>query len=156
MYIQLIGRMLALPQGAALFPLTDILILNQTELATYAKLDHEPVRLEDVSLAARKLMSRPEAEAWARQLFKALDLPDPENFGARYPHQASGGQLQRAMAAMAMSCRPDVLVLDAGIPEADAPTLLRELFTGEAPFVAYATVGVLTAVSAVSASSATG
>ncbi|PZR33673.1 ribokinase [Caulobacter segnis] len=48
----------ALPQGAALFPLTDILILNQTELATYAKLPHEPVKLEEVSLAARKLMSR--------------------------------------------------------------------------------------------------
>jgi len=50
----------ALPQGAALFPLTDILILNQTELATYAKLDREPVLLEEVSLAARKLMSRPD------------------------------------------------------------------------------------------------
>lgn len=50
----------ALPQGAALFPLTDILIVNQTELATYAKLDSEPVRLEDVSRAARKLMSRPD------------------------------------------------------------------------------------------------
>ncbi|MBU4432965.1 MAG: ribokinase [Alphaproteobacteria bacterium] len=50
----------ALPQGAALFPLTDILILNQTELATYAKLDREPVKLEDVSKAARKLMSRPD------------------------------------------------------------------------------------------------
>ncbi len=50
----------ALPQGAALFPLTDILIVNQTELATYAKLDREPVRLEEVSVAARKLMSRPD------------------------------------------------------------------------------------------------
>ena len=50
----------ALPQGAALFPLTDILILNQTELATYAKLDEEPVRLEEVSRASRKLMSRPD------------------------------------------------------------------------------------------------
>ncbi|HJV42730.1 ribokinase [Caulobacter sp.] len=50
----------ALPQGAALFPLTDILILNQTELTTYAKLDREPARLEEVSLAARKLMSRPD------------------------------------------------------------------------------------------------
>ena len=50
----------ALPQGAALFPLTDILIVNQTELATYAKLDREPSRLEDVSVAARKLMSRPD------------------------------------------------------------------------------------------------
>jgi len=50
----------ALPQGAALFPLTDILILNQTELASYAKLDREPSRLEEVSVAARKLMSRPD------------------------------------------------------------------------------------------------
>ncbi|WP_297509365.1 ribokinase [uncultured Caulobacter sp.] len=50
----------ALPQGAALFPLTDILIVNQTELASYAKLDREPVRLEEVSVAARKLMSRPD------------------------------------------------------------------------------------------------
>ena len=59
-----------------------------------------------------KLMTRPQAEAWARELFTALDLPNPQSFGARYPHQVSGGQLQRAMAAMAMSCRPDVLVLD--------------------------------------------
>ncbi len=58
------------------------------------------------------LMSREQAEDWARQLFKSLDLPEPETFGDRYPHQASGGQLQRAMAAMAMSCRPDILVLD--------------------------------------------
>ncbi len=50
----------ALPQGAALFPLTDILIVNQTELASYAKLDREPERLEEVSVAARKLMSRPD------------------------------------------------------------------------------------------------
>jgi ribokinase len=50
----------ALPQGAALFPLTDILIVNQTELASYAKLDREPVKLEEVSIAARKLMSRPD------------------------------------------------------------------------------------------------
>ncbi|ATC32782.1 ribokinase [Caulobacter vibrioides] len=50
----------ALPQGAALFPLTDILIVNQTELASYAKLDRDPVKLEEVSIAARKLMSRPD------------------------------------------------------------------------------------------------
>ena len=37
------------------------------------------------------LMTRPEAEKWARELFRSLDLPDPDNFGARYPHQASGG-----------------------------------------------------------------
>jgi peptide/nickel transport system ATP-binding protein len=74
-----------------------------------------------------KLMSRPEAEAWARQLFTSLDLPDPENFGSRYPHQASGGQLQRAMAAMAMSCRPDVLVLDEPTTALDVTTQIEVL-----------------------------
>ncbi|MFO1195006.1 MAG: ATP-binding cassette domain-containing protein, partial [Rhodoferax sp.] len=74
-----------------------------------------------------KLMTRPEAEAWARQLFRSLDLPDPDNFGARYPHQASGGQLQRAMAAMAMSCRPDVLVLDEPTTALDVTTQIEVL-----------------------------
>jgi len=74
-----------------------------------------------------KIMNRTEAEAWARQLFKALDLPDPENFGARYPHQASGGQLQRAMAAMAMSCRPDVLILDEPTTALDVTTQIEVL-----------------------------
>ncbi|WP_394787856.1 ABC transporter ATP-binding protein [Rhodoferax sp.] len=74
-----------------------------------------------------KLMSRTEAEAWARQLFKSLDLPDPDNFGARYPHQVSGGQLQRAMAAMAMSCRPDVLVLDEPTTALDVTTQIEVL-----------------------------
>ena len=73
------------------------------------------------------LMTRSEAQAWARELFSALDLPDPENFGARYPHQVSGGQLQRAMAAMAMSCRPDVLVLDEPTTALDVTTQIEVL-----------------------------
>ncbi len=74
-----------------------------------------------------KLMTRAEAEAWARQLFTSLDLPDPQNFGSRYPHQVSGGQLQRAMAAMAMSCRPDVLVLDEPTTALDVTTQIEVL-----------------------------
>ena len=74
-----------------------------------------------------KLMTRTEAEVWARSLFKSLDLPDPENFGRRYPHQASGGQLQRAMAAMAMSCRPDILVLDEPTTALDVTTQIEVL-----------------------------
>ncbi len=73
------------------------------------------------------LMTRFEAQAWARELFAALDLPDPENFGSRYPHQVSGGQLQRAMAAMAMSCRPDVLVLDEPTTALDVTTQIEVL-----------------------------
>jgi peptide/nickel transport system ATP-binding protein len=35
-----------------------------------------------------------------------MQLPNPDEIGFRYPHQVSGGQLQRAMTAMAMACRP--------------------------------------------------
>ena len=73
------------------------------------------------------VMSRAEAEATARRLFRTLQLPDPDNFGDRYPHEASGGQLQRAMAAMAMSCRPDIIVLDEPTTALDVTTQIEVL-----------------------------
>ncbi len=73
------------------------------------------------------LMTRDEAKKWACELFVALDLPDAQYFGERYPHQASGGQLQRAMAAMAMSCRPDILVLDEPTTALDVTTQIEVL-----------------------------
>jgi peptide/nickel transport system ATP-binding protein len=73
------------------------------------------------------LMKKDEAQAWALELFRALDLPNPDTFGFRYPHQASGGQLQRAMAAMAMSCRPDILVLDEPTTALDVTTQIEVL-----------------------------
>jgi peptide/nickel transport system ATP-binding protein len=72
-------------------------------------------------------MGRAEAKAWMLELFRALDLPDPERFGDRYPHQVSGGQLQRAMVAMAMSCRPDILVLDEPTTALDVTTQIEVL-----------------------------
>ena len=73
------------------------------------------------------VMSRPEAETYARRLFRTLQLPDPDTFGDRYPHEASGGQLQRAMAAMAMSCRPDIIVLDEPTTALDVTTQIEVL-----------------------------
>ena len=73
------------------------------------------------------VMSRPEAEVYAKRLFKTLQLPDPDNFGDRYPHEVSGGQLQRAMAAMAMSCRPDIIVLDEPTTALDVTTQIEVL-----------------------------
>ncbi|HXH03647.1 MAG TPA: ABC transporter ATP-binding protein [Candidatus Competibacteraceae bacterium] len=73
------------------------------------------------------LMSKEEARAWAVELFTALDLPSPRTFGERYPHQVSGGQLQRAMAAMAMSCKPDILVLDEPTTALDVTTQIEVL-----------------------------
>lgn len=73
------------------------------------------------------LMQRAQARAWALELFRALDLPDPEHIGERYPHQVSGGQLQRAMTAMAMSCKPDILVLDEPTTALDVTTQIEVL-----------------------------
>ncbi|MEO0830059.1 MAG: ATP-binding cassette domain-containing protein, partial [Pseudomonadota bacterium] len=58
------------------------------------------------------LANKAEAEARAVELFRALSLPDPENIGQRYPHQVSGGQLQRVMTAMALCPKPDLIVFD--------------------------------------------
>jgi peptide/nickel transport system ATP-binding protein len=46
------------------------------------------------------------------ELFKKVQLPDPERIYNTYPHQISGGQKQRVMIAMAMSCEPSVLIAD--------------------------------------------
>jgi peptide/nickel transport system ATP-binding protein len=73
------------------------------------------------------IMNKVEARAWALELFRALDLPDPDRFGERYPHQVSGGQLQRAMTAMAMSCRPDILVFDEPTTALDVTTQIEVL-----------------------------
>ena len=54
-------------------------------------------------------------------------LPDPERIGFRYPHQVSGGQLQRAMTAMAMSCRPDLIIFDEPTTALDVTTQIEVL-----------------------------
>ena len=73
------------------------------------------------------LMSPADARATAVSLFKELDLPNPETFGDRYPHQVSGGQLQRAMAAMAMAAKPDLLVFDEPTTALDVTTQVEVL-----------------------------
>jgi peptide/nickel transport system ATP-binding protein len=73
------------------------------------------------------LMTRAQARARAIELFRELDLPNPDTFGERYPHQVSGGQLQRAMAAMAMAARPDILVFDEPTTALDVTTQVEVL-----------------------------
>ncbi|MCB2010919.1 MAG: ABC transporter ATP-binding protein [Geminicoccaceae bacterium] len=70
---------------------------------------------------------RREAEGEAIDLFRRLRLPDPEGIGFRYPHQVSGGQLQRAMTAMAMACRPDLIIFDEPTTALDVTTQIEVL-----------------------------
>jgi peptide/nickel transport system ATP-binding protein len=73
------------------------------------------------------VMERDRAEADARDLYGRLQLPNPNTIGARYPHQVSGGQLQRAMTAMAMSCRPDLIIFDEPTTALDVTTQVEVL-----------------------------
>ena len=73
------------------------------------------------------IMERAKAEADARDLYGRLRLPNPNTIGERYPHQVSGGQLQRAMTAMAMSCRPDLIIFDEPTTALDVTTQVEVL-----------------------------
>ena len=73
------------------------------------------------------LMSKDAAEARAVELFRTLSLPDPESFGRRYPHQVSGGQLQRAMTAMALCPKPDLVIFDEPTTALDVTTQIDVL-----------------------------
>ena len=73
------------------------------------------------------VFSAAESEADGIELYRKLRLPDPENIGFRYPHQVSGGQLQRAMTAMAMACRPDLIIFDEPTTALDVTTQIEVL-----------------------------
>lgn len=73
------------------------------------------------------LMGYDEAEKEAVEIYRRLFLPNPEEIGYRYPHELSGGQLQRAMVAMAMSCKPDIIVFDEPTTALDVTTQIEVL-----------------------------
>ena len=87
-------------------------------------------RIGDQVLEVRRLAGRAGSDAgFLQELFETLELPDPQRFGQRFPHQVSGGQLQRAMLAMALASEPEVVVFDEPTTALDVTTQLEVLRT---------------------------
>lgn len=87
-------------------------------------------RLINQTTAAKiraKISDEKSAKDDARELFKTLQLPEPNTIGERYPHQVSGGQLQRVMTAMAISPRPDLIIFDEPTTALDVTTQVEVL-----------------------------
>lgn len=85
--------------------------------------------MDQVTEAAMKhgTADRQTVVARAIDLFGQLGLPDPETIGQRYPHQVSGGQLQRVMTAMALASGPDLIVFDEPTTALDVTTQIDVL-----------------------------
>jgi peptide/nickel transport system ATP-binding protein len=102
-----------------------------TYVSQSAAASFNPARkiMEQVTEAAifQNKFSKSEAEARAIELFAKLGLPDPETIGDRYPHQVSGGQLQRCMTALALCPEPDLVVFDEPTTALDVTTQIDVL-----------------------------
>jgi peptide/nickel transport system ATP-binding protein len=88
---------------------------------------HQLIEQTVESTVRKGIKPEGEARADACQLYRDLQLPNPDTIGDRYPHQVSGGQLQRVMTAMAMSPRPDLIIFDEPTTALDVTTQVEVL-----------------------------
>ncbi|MFM7445871.1 MAG: ATP-binding cassette domain-containing protein, partial [Tabrizicola sp.] len=126
--IHLNGREIRLADAKALRNLRgrEVTYVSQSAAASF-----NPARqiMEQVieTCLSHGLCGKAEAEKRAVALFRKLGLPNPESIGQRYPHQVSGGQLQRCMTAMALCPKPDLVIFDEPTTALDVTTQIDVL-----------------------------
>jgi oligopeptide/dipeptide ABC transporter ATP-binding protein len=138
--------------GSALFDGRDLLQLNQRALRRIrgrqiAMIFQDPMTsLNPVLTIGRQIreplethfgMNRKAASARAGELLERVGIPSPDARLSDYPHQFSGGMRQRAMIAMALACRPKIMIADEPTTALDVTiqaqilSLLKELVAEE-------------------------
>lgn len=104
----------------------EVTYVSQSAAASFNPAKQIMEQVTEAAIRHGKATKR-EAEARAVELFTKLGLPDPENIGKRYPHQVSGGQLQRCMTALALCPEPDMVVFDEPTTALDVTTQIDVL-----------------------------
>jgi peptide/nickel transport system ATP-binding protein len=114
-------------EGEIFFNDNNLLLKPEKELRKYrgndiAMIFQEPMSALNPSLTCgfqvtemllqHTTLSKSEAKKETLALFKKVKLPRPKELYSKYPHQISGGQMQRVMIAMAISCKPKLLIAD--------------------------------------------
>jgi peptide/nickel transport system ATP-binding protein len=126
--IHLNGREIRLADAKALRALRgrEVTYVSQSAAASFNPAKQIMEQVIEATLE-HGVMSKAEAETRAVALFKKLGLPGPETIGNRYPHQVSGGQLQRCMTAMALCPKPDLVIFDEPTTALDVTTQIDVL-----------------------------